>query len=64
MKKGNWIVFDHNGKTLRKRLTGAHISVVRHDTHAVAETKTQLQKVESQTAILTPRAPTPPKRSC
>jgi len=34
-KKGDWIIFDHRGKTLRKKLTGAHISVTYHDDPAV-----------------------------
>jgi len=36
VKKGDWIVFDHDGRTLRKKLTGAHIRVTRHDDPAVA----------------------------
>jgi len=36
VKKGDWIVFDHNGRTLRKNLTGAYISLTRHDDPAVA----------------------------
>jgi len=29
-KVGDWITFDHNGRRLRKRLSGARISITRH----------------------------------
>jgi len=36
VKKGDWIVFEHEGRTLRKKLTGAYITLTCHDTPAVA----------------------------
>jgi len=36
VKKGDWIVFDHDGRKMRKNLTGAYITLTCHDDPAGA----------------------------